>query len=157
MTTATQADLERSRQETLLHISKVQARMDECVAFLRARANAHDLSKLQEPELSGYAVLQTRLADVEYGTPAYREALAKAKPTIAHHYAANDHHPEHYPNGVAGMSLLALLEMVCDWKAASERTKQGSIGRSLPVNVDRFGLDPQLASIIEATIRELDW
>ena len=37
--TATPADLHRSRQETLLHISKVQARMEECIAFLKARAD----------------------------------------------------------------------------------------------------------------------
>ena len=67
---------ERSRQETLLHISKVQARMEECIAFLKARANAHDLSKLQEPELSGYASLSAQLSEIEYGSPEYRQALA---------------------------------------------------------------------------------
>lgn len=149
--------LQRSRNETNEHIRKVQARIGEVQSNLYERAQQHDLSKLAEPEVSGYAVLQVRLADVEYGTPEYHAALAEAQPTIQHHYQVNDHHPEYYPNGVAGMSLMALMEMVCDWKAASERTKQGSIGRSLEVNAERFGLDPQLASIIQATIKELGW
>lgn len=157
MSDGTTVDLERSRQETLEHIRKVQARINEVQTNLYERAQQHDLSKLREPELRGYAALQTRLAAVEYGTDEYRAALAAAQPTIQHHYAENDHHPEHWPNGVADMSLLALIEMLCDWKAASERTKQGSIGRSLEVNADRFGLDAQLASILRATVAELGW
>lgn len=74
----------------------------------------------------------------------HKAALAEGKPTIAHHYAANDHHPEHWPNGVNDMSLLSILEMLCDWKAASERTKQGSIQQSLPINKERFGISDQL-------------
>lgn len=148
------ADLERSRSETTVHIRKVQDRMKEVRSALAIRAERHDASKLREPELSGYAVLQTRLAGVLYGTPEYRAALDEAKPTIQHHYAENDHHPEHYPNGVAGMSLLALIEMICDWKAASARGRQSG---GLQVDAARFGLDTQLASIIRATITELGW
>jgi len=55
------------------------------------------------------------------------------------------------------MSLLDLVEMVADWKAASERTKQGSIAQSLAHNIKRFGIDEQLASILENTVRELGW
>lgn len=149
--------LERSRNETNEHIRKVQARIAEVQSNLHERAQQHDLSKLSSPEVEGYAVLQGQLATIEYGSPEYRAALDEARRTIQHHYQVNDHHPEHYSNGVAGMSLMALIEMVCDWKAASERVKSGSIGQSLQVNENRFGLDPQLASIIRATIAELGW
>src|SRR6185295_11393412 len=100
----------------------------------------HDASKLEEPEKSGYDQLVTKLADVVYGTDAYKAALAEAKPTIDHHYQVNSHHPEHYQDGIAGMTLLDVIEMVADWKAASERTKQGSIIESLAVNRMRFGI-----------------
>lgn len=152
-----QWQLQRSRDETREHIRKVQARINEVQTNLHERAQQHDLSKLQSPEVEGYAALQANLADITYGSPEYRAALDAARPTIAHHYEVNDHHPEHYPDGVAGMSLMALMEMVCDWKAASERVKGGSIGQSLDVNEARFGLDPQLASILRATIKELGW
>jgi len=131
--------------------------MQEVIHRLTIRAVHHDLSKLTEPEKSGYDQLTTRLADVVYGSPEYRAALAEAKPTIAHHYANNSHHPEHYPNGIAGMSLLDLVEMACDWKAASERTKQGSIAASLTHNRVRFEIDDQLSSILENTVKELGW
>jgi hypothetical protein len=55
------------------------------------------------------------------------------------------------------MSLLDVVEMLCDWKAASERTKQGSIAQSLAYNEQRFSIDPQLAIILQNTVRELNW
>jgi hypothetical protein len=155
--TVTQADLERTDADTAEHIGKVQARLGEAIANLAARSECHDASKLQEPERSGYATLQLRLGDARYGTPEYRAVLDEARPVIQHHYAANDHHPEHWPGGIGDMSLLSVLEMLCDWKAAGERTKDGSIEQSLRVNVERFKIDPQLAVLLWNTARELGW
>lgn len=146
-----------STQDTLDHIAKVQARVRECIKRLFDRATVHDASKLVEPEKSGYDQLTIALKDCVYGSDEYRAALAEAKPVIDHHYQVNTHHPEHYEQGIAGMSLLDLVEMVCDWKAASERTKQGSIAQSLAHNKQRFGIDDQLAAILENTVRELGW
>jgi hypothetical protein len=146
-----------STQDTLDHISKVQVRIAEFQAALDERAAVHDRSKLKEPEKSGFDVLSAKLAAIQYGTDEYREALKEGQPTIDHHYMVNSHHPEHWPNGIRGMSLLDLVEMFCDWKAAGERTKQGSMEQSLRVNFDRFSIDSQLAAIFENTRRELDW
>lgn len=146
-----------STADTKEHISKVQARIEELRNRLAVRAAHHDLSKLAEPEKSGYDVLTAKLADLVYGSDEYRAALRAAKPVIDHHYAVNSHHPEHYENGIAGMSLLDIVEMLCDWKAASERTKQGSIAASLVHNKQRFGIDDQLAAMLENTVRELGW
>ena len=146
-----------SIDDTLDHIHKVQARIEEMRNRLMIRAANHDNSKLVEPELSGYEQLSTKLADVVYGSDAYRAALAEAKPVIEHHYKYNDHHPEHTSYGIAGMSLLSLMEMLADWKGASERTKQGSIAQSLVYNKERFGISDQLASILENTVKELGW
>jgi hypothetical protein len=146
-----------STHDTQEHISKVQVRIAEFQAALDDRAAAHDRSKLEEPEKSGYDVLTAKLADLVYGSDEYRAALIEGQPTIAHHYAHNSHHPEHYENGIAGMSLLDVVEMLCDWKAASERTKQGSIAASLKHNRMRFQIDDQLAAILENTVRELGW
>jgi hypothetical protein len=146
-----------STQDTLDHIDKVRARLQECISVLTIRATYHDASKLQEPEKSGYDVLTAKLADLVYGSDEYKAALVEAKPVIDHHYAANSHHPEHYENGIAGMSLLDIVEMLSDWKGASERTKQGSIQQSLAHNKVRFGIDDQLAAILENTVKELGW
>lgn len=146
-----------STADTLEHIGKVQARIKTVTNELTIRAERHDMSKLAEPEKSGYDRLVVDLKDIVYGTPAYQQALADAKPVIDHHYQANSHHPEHYANGIADMSLLDVIEMLCDWKAASERTKQGSIAASLAHNKQRFGISDQLASILENTVKELGW
>jgi hypothetical protein len=146
-----------SMADTQDHIRKVQVRIQEIVNNLTVRAVYHDMSKLVEPEKSGFDVLTVKLASLTYGSEEYRAALEEGKPTIAHHYAANTHHPEHWPEGIASMSLLDIVEMFCDWKAASERTKQGSIQGSLAHNKQRFGIDDQLAAIFENTVRELGW
>ncbi len=157
MTTITLADIERTDEDTREHIAKVQARLGQAISNLIERAAHHDGSKLIEPERSGYAALQARLADIRYGTPEYREALAECRPTIEHHYQHNDHHPEHWPNGIRDMSLLSLLEMLADWKAAGERTREGSMRQSLDVNRRRFGPDDMLFAVLENTARELGW
>lgn len=146
-----------STQDTLDHIGKVQDRVQEVCHNLTVRAVRHDLSKLAEPEKSGYDQLTEQLSTLVYGSDEYKAALVAGKPTIDHHYAHNTHHPEHWPDGIAGMSLLDIVEMLCDWKAASERTKQGSIAQSLAHNQKRFGISDQLAAILENTVRELKW
>lgn len=146
-----------STEDTLEHIRKVQARLGVFIHELRIRGEQHDASKLVEPEKSGFDTLTFKLANLVYGTDAYKAALEEGKPTIEHHYAHNSHHPEHWPNGIAGMSLLDVVEMLADWKAASERTKQGSILASLEHNRTRFGIDDQLYSILINTVKELGW
>jgi hypothetical protein len=55
------------------------------------------------------------------------------------------------------MTLLDLIEMVADWRAASERYREGSIADSLTHNKERFGLSDQLASILANTVKEMGW
>jgi len=146
-----------SRQDTERHISTVYARMQQMCFHLLERARRHDASKLVEPEKSGFDVLTFKLASLVYGSEEYKAALEEGRPTIVHYYAHNSHHPEHYEDGIAGMSLLDVVEMLADWKAASERTKQGSIAASLEHNRVRFGIDDQLYSILANTVKELGW
>jgi hypothetical protein len=49
------------------------------------------------------------------------------------------------------MNLIDLVEMLCDWKAASERHNDGNIKKSIEINTARFGLSWQLAKILENT------
>ncbi len=61
-------------------------------------------------------------------------------------------------SSINGMSLFDVLEMLLDWKAATERMKSGGdIHASLVINRDRFKISPQLESILANTIRELGW
>lgn len=95
------------------------------------------------------------LKGITYGSDEYKAQLEKLKPALSHHYAHNSHHPEHYVTGIDGMNLLDVIEMLVDWKAASERHADGDIMRSIDINSERFKISPQLRSILENTVTAL--
>ena len=53
---------------------------------------------------------------------------------------------------IDGMNLLDLLEMFCDWKAASLRHADGDIADSIVKNTKRFSLSPQIVRIMQNTV-----
>lgn len=61
-------------------------------------------------------------------------------------------------SNVHGMNLFDVIEMLMDWKAATERMKDGGdIRKSLAHNIGRFGLSSQLAAILKNTIEYMGW
>lgn len=147
-----------STADTQAHIETVQDLLEEMIGDLRYRSALHDRSKLEDPEKSMFDEFTPRLRELTYGSDEYKQALREMGPALAHHYAENTHHPEHYENGVSGMSLLDLIEMLADWKAAGKRHADGGdIRRSIDVNQKRFGYTDELREILENTVRELGW
>lgn len=146
-----------STADTLKHIKRVNELLLIASMELQQRAIVHDDSKLVSPEKELFDEYTPKLADVEYGSEEYKQFLSGLKVALDHHYAANSHHPEHYKNGVDGMNLFDLIEMLLDWKAASERHATGNIMKSLEINQERFKISPQLNNIIENTVRYLGW
>lgn len=145
-----------SRPDTHAHINKVQEYLEEVVDEIKMRSFIHDDTKLHSPEKEAFD-RAISLKTVEYGTPEYDAAKASLGDALAHHYAHNSHHPEHYENGINGMSLLDVIEMLADWKAATERMKDGDLGKSLEINKERFGISDQLYEILVNTAKELEW
>jgi len=146
-----------SEADTLKHVRRVQVLVDDFILRLRKRALSHDRSKLHPPEKEIFDLYTPQLATLEYGSEEYKLALANLGPALDHHYEHNRHHPEHHKDGVNGMTLIDLVEMLCDWKAASERHDTGSIAQSLQVNEKRFRLSPQLSRILCNTAMEVGW
>jgi hypothetical protein len=136
---------------TMRHIEKVRQFLTLFVKELLDRANEHDQSKLGPPEVGPFTEFTPRLAASTYGSPEYEEFRRQLKPALDHHYAKNRHHPEHFKEGVNDMNLLDLVEMLCDWKAATLRHNDGNIRKSIEINGNRFGLSPQLVRILENT------
>jgi len=141
--------------ETQKHINTVRRVMLRFMHELEARADDHDMSKLERPEVTGFENITKSLGGLTYGSPEYRQALRWEKPTIDHHYAMNRHHPEHFGEGVSGMNLIDVVEMLCDWLAATERHDDGDIWKSLEVNRARFGISDQLMQVLSNTVRFL--
>ena len=144
-----------STSDTLKHIRRVQQLLGESARELMVRGERHDESKLSEAEKPAFDRETPKLKELTFGSDEYKASLARLGEALKHHYAANSHHPEHYENGVAGMDLFDLVEMVMDWKAASERNKGAQI--NLSISFERFEIEPQLRSIIENTARRLGW
>ncbi len=138
--------------ETLQHIGEVRTNIFKFILELDKRSKLHDQSKLESPELEIFAENTDKLAKTPYGGPEYAALLESVKPAILHHYSKNRHHPEHWPNGVNGMDLIDLVEMLADWAAATKRNKDGNLRKSLEINAKKHGMSEQLTKIFENTI-----
>lgn len=146
-----------SKADTLLHIKRVSQLLNEAAIKLIERGNVHDNSKMEEPEKADFDRLTPMLKTLTYGSDGYKASLFELQVALKHHYANNSHHPEHYENGVNGFDLFDLMEMFFDWKAATERTKDGNIYKSISHNKDRFKLSEQTVDIFTNTAKRLGW
>lgn len=148
--------------QTIEHIEEVRRNVRWFTDKLTTRAVEHDRSKLEPPEIAAFTEHTNRLAQIEYGSEDYQRELEELEVALEHHYANNRHHPEHFEHGVSGMNLVDVVEMFCDWRAATKRNKNGNILKSIELNVQRFKMDAQLeqifintaiAMMIEETLR----
>lgn len=137
--------------DTFRHIERVRNLLNACVVELLRRGELHDQSKLESPEVEAFTEYTSKLAGCTYGSEEYNQYRAAMKPALDHHYANNRNHPEWHKNGINDMNLIDIVEMLCDWKAASERHNDGNINKSIEINANRFGISPQLAKILENT------
>lgn len=137
---------------TRKHVQRVQHYLNAFAYELMNRATVHDESKYGPEEAEHFARVVPRLAGSTYGSDEYKATLREIKPAINHHNANNSHHPEHYPNGVDGMTLMDFVEMFCDWKAAGERHDNGDMRQSIMKNEERFKLAPQVRSMMLNTV-----
>jgi hypothetical protein len=141
--------------ETRKHQQRVTEILHLFMSKLMDRADVHDKSKTESPEVETFAVYTAKLRGVTYGSDEYKRYLSEMEPALKHHYAKNRHHPEHFPEGVTDMTLIDVVEMLADWKAASERHDDGNILQSIEKNRKRFNIDAQLAAILINTVKFL--
>ena len=143
-----------STAEILEHKRKVKYWINDFVHLLSARAETHDNSKLEPEEKHVFDEYTPKLKELTFGSNEYKAALAGMGEGLKHHYKNNRHHPEHFENGVNGMTLYDLVEMFGDWLAAAE-------AKHTPIDVDylasRFNLSTQLVDILLNTMRDLDF
>lgn len=140
------------RRETMLHKGLVLNYIEQIIDQLTIRQDEHDNSKLESPEVEIFAEYGPKLKDSTYGSDAYNTFLKEMRVALGHHYANNRHHPEHFNEGVKGMTLVDLVEMFCDWYAASQRHDDGDIHRSIDYNKNRFNMSDDLTQILMNTV-----
>ena len=149
-------------RETVAHVRRVGNLMLDAAQSIQRRAMIHDDSKFSPDEFESFAQETPTLRGLTYGSDEYKAALERIKPALGHHYRRNRHHPEHHPEspecrGIQRMDLIDLIEMLADWKAATERHADGSLPRSIVQNAARFGYDDRFACLLAKTAANLGW
>lgn len=145
-----------STEDTLKHKNLVEKNMEKIISMLEKRAAEHDDSKLKNPEKACYDKYIPELQKVKYGTKEYDSIKKKMeKEGLKHHFEENPHHPEHYENGVAGMDIIDLMEMFCDWYSASQRSDT-SFKEGVKRNISTYKITGPLADILENSASILD-
>jgi hypothetical protein len=146
--------------DTRKHQQKVVEWMNVAVMELIERMVNHDLSKFSSSEKDFYIdpVYELNTQEVSYGSDRYKELIKQMGDGWKHHKQVNDHHPEHFgEKPFDQMNLFQLLEMCCDWIAASERRNNDP---TLPLahyedEQDEQGMSKQLALILKHTINSM--
>jgi hypothetical protein len=146
-----------STSDTLAHIEQVRELLEAVISNLHYRASVHDASKLRDPEKAVFDEYTPKLRDTTYGSDEYKTFLDGMGEGLNHHYAANDHHPEHWQHGVQDMDLLQVIEMLADWKAATLRHADGSLSRSITQNAERFGYGIEFYRLLWNTAKRMGW
>lgn len=146
-----------SRPDTLFHSQRVGELMVQLVKEILDRSTCHDRSKTQPPEVGIFDEFTPKLRTTTYGSDEYKAQLAAMGEGLRHHYAANRHHPEHFGNGVNGMTLVDLVEMLADWKATTERYNPEDFSRNWEIRQAQFGLSDQLLAILRNTAHHFGW
>jgi len=122
--------------------------------LLSSRAIQHDISKFEPEEFAGFEEADSAELYKEYGKSDYHKKLKENK-GIALHLSKNSHHPEYFKNGISDMSFLDIVEMVVDWKSASE-TYGNDFMESIKYSVKRFKCDKKQEWLIKMIAEVLD-
>ena len=157
--------LRRFAVRTLHHISLVGKNLLRMEGYaglerseLEARAREHDRSKFDEHESPGYIWLTWVYHCKETGRPfeITPEISATIERALQLHRGRNAHHPEAHPAPDA-MSVIDLVEMVCDWTAiAQEKDGVGSARLWANENISRWQFSRSVRDFIYRTIDVLD-
>ncbi len=144
-----------SKADTLEHIQHVRNGIGFAISELAYRAQIHDDTKLGPAEKAVFDEVTPRLRKLTYGSEEYKASLREMGSALEHHYASHRHHPEHFgEQGIRGMNLVDVLEMVIDWHAATKRHDDGNLHLSIELNQERFGYSDDLKAMMHNTA---DW
>lgn len=144
-------------RETAKHIRTVQGLLLQVSNRLIDRGIYHDVSKWDKEEWPYFAEATSKLHGITYGSDEYKKQLESLKPAIQHHQSRNLHHPEYWGGDITQMSLIDLIEMLADWKAATQRHADGDLAKSIAINTERFQIPDPIVKILTNTAVRLGW
>lgn len=145
---------------TLAHIELVKQNLLRMEGYeglslveLTERAIEHDQSKFSEEEREGYIWLTWMYQNRAVSQPNFiRNRVEKS---LQRHRQSNRHHPEAHSNP-NDMSLLDLVEMVCDWTAVAQQIGESSALAWARANIKRWPFSAASQEKVFNIIDELD-
>lgn len=133
------------------HIERVRKHLMTFTLLLHARAQNHDKSKLEEPEISWWTAMDKE-PRYPYGSPEYIEKMKRWRFVFDHHYKYNRHHPEHFRLGIQEMNLIDVIEMLCDWIGYRDVLSITEAVNVVEQQMQRYGFSFDLSCIIKNTL-----
>lgn len=147
--------------ETVIYIKRHKERikywMTNFANALIQRAEVHDNSKLQEPELSMWRNMdkEPRYPYSEKPDSPYQQKLKRYYPVFEQHWKTNRHHLEYFRyNEDFGLDLLDLIELICD-QLLGYKMEMGydRAMRECDRLQDRYDLPLPILDLIRNTVR----
>lgn len=145
--------VEQTVSYTQGHIYNVRKLLNKFADVLKQKGETHDQSKLEEPEVYGWAAMDLE-PRYEYGSYEYYDKLRRFSEVFNHHYKVNSHHPEHFVNPEYEMTLIDMVEMLCDWFAYKQDIPIREGVELIREQCDRFGFSDTIMSLLTNTYRE---
>ena len=136
--------------DTMEHKMEVQIIMGNMSKECMQRGRLHDNSKLKSPEKEAYQEMHDKLKTVKFGSEQYKRLVGDSV-AVGLHYRNNDHHPEHFEDGIHGMHLLQITEMLADMVAVS-KAKGTDVIEMLPTLMAEHGIPENFYMIFKNTI-----
>lgn len=141
-----------------LHRQRVFQIMSRLSHEMILRGNKHDESKFESEELPYYINTIDIFEKNHFDSEGYYKAKESLGPALEHHYKHNRHHPEHFNNGIEGMNLVDILELLADWKSATlnRPNHRGDILESVDILSKKYGICDQLKTLLINTLKDFD-
>ena len=143
--------------DTILHVSEVQEHLEEIISELKKRGYAHDRTKFQALEFDSFVSTRDKFKRANYGSKEYKECVDLVRPAVDSHHQKNRHHTGFHKNGINDMTLIDIIEMICDWRAAARRSPDKAFADTLDYAYKKYGVNEQLRKIMENTFKSLRW
>lgn len=134
------------------HIVKVRDNMSIFNKVINVRGLKHDLSKItSDIEYDNYRKVIMTLKKEKTGSQEYNKARESIKPAVDHHYENNEHHPEHFKDGISGMNLIDLIEMMSDWQAVNDEVPGRDLKPWIRKCKDKYNMSDDLFNVFMNT------
>lgn len=151
----TSFQIEKTKAIFMSHRLRVVKYMARLLGDLMERSAVHDESKMTPEEFEVYANHIDDFDKFQFGTPEYNALKEELKPATMHHFSRNRHHPEYFETGINEMNLADIVEMLCDWKAATQNAGgNGDLMKSISILSEKYGISPQLKQILINTAKD---